>query len=128
MTPFFEDKKLDKQLLSLLDFAHSSVFQVQVTYIIKEVAVMSNSNNSSLELCKIPLQPSHSFCIQMICRLIQKQHIRCLHKKPTIISPNLSKLVCVQIPKSCEKFWMGFSMVLSLFMFYQELCLHINCI
>lgn len=89
MTPMFEDKKLDKQLLSLLDFAHSSVFQVQVTNIIKEVAVMSNSNDSSLELCKIPLQPSHSFCIQMICRLIQKQHIWCLHEKPTLISPTV---------------------------------------
>ena len=76
-------------------------FKNPACYIVKEVAVMGDGDNSSLVVAQMTFKPCNCFCIKMVCRFVKKKNIRPLQKKAAksntaafTTGKNVNNLVC----------------------------------
>ena len=55
--------------------------------IVEEVSIVGHGDDRARILMKMVFEPCHALCIEMVCWLIEQQHIGALQQEPTKRNP-----------------------------------------
>ena len=80
---------IGKTTLILLHHTISLKSENAVYHTVQEITVMRNHDHNAFKPVQIILQPGYHLVIQMVGRLVQKQHITGIHQSPCQCHPFL---------------------------------------